>query len=534
MSFQTALSGLNAASGNLNVTGHNIANASTTGFKYSRAEFADVYAVSFGGVAKTATGSGVRLANVAQQFTQGNVDFTDNNLDLAVSGEGFFMLSDNGSRVYSRAGNFSVDRDGYVVNANGHRLQAYDVDPATGAVSNFTPNDLRLNLGANPAKMTEEIGINLNLDAAATLASVQPMDVHDPDSYNFSTTTTIYDSLGVTHDATLYFQKASATTQLNLTGSLFDNGGTPGSPESIPVFQVYDSLGNAYAADISFTQTGPDSYTAAVTLGSVTRDITLDFTSGVAQVVPSGDNVFSNLDLDSTGSGQPSHLTIDFSALTRTTDASTGTTAEIGSRSDNGPQGVWNVRMVIDGQEFDNETIAFNKDGSLGNNPPYMSFNTSGAFVPGNNALDMDVVVNFTGSTQFGAASAVNNLIQDGWTTGRLSGVSVDAGGVVYARYTNGQSEVLGAVAMARFSNPNGLQQMGDTNWAESFESGGAQLGQAGTGTFGQIQSGALEASNVDISKQLVNMIIAQRDFQANAKMISTEDTVTQTIINIR
>ncbi|MGE0082377.1 MAG: flagellar hook-basal body complex protein, partial [Thiohalomonadaceae bacterium] len=122
MSFQTALSGLTAASGNLNVTGHNIANASTTGFKYSRAEFADVYAVSFGGVAKTATGSGVRLANVAQQFTQGNVDFTDNNLDLAISGEGFYMMSDNGSRVYSRAGNFSLDREGYVVNAHGHRL----------------------------------------------------------------------------------------------------------------------------------------------------------------------------------------------------------------------------------------------------------------------------------------------------------------------------------------------------------------------------------------------------------------------------
>jgi len=124
--------------------------------------------------------------------------------------------------------------------------------------------------------------------------------------------------------------------------------------------------------------------------------------------------------------------------------------------------------------------------------------------------------------------------VQDGYTTGRLSGVAIDEAGVVYARYTNGQSETLGAVAVARFANPNGLQQLGDTNWGASYESGAALAGQAGTGTFGQIQSGALESSNVDISKQLVNMIIAQRDFQANAKMITTEDTLTQTVINIR
>jgi flagellar hook protein FlgE len=415
---------LNAASGNLNVTANNIANSSTIGFKMSRAEFADVYAVSFGGVSQTATGSGVRLSNVAQQFTQGNIDFTDNNLDLAISGEGFFCVNDGGTQLYTRAGNFSVDRAGYVVNAHGQRLQMYSVDPNTGSVTNFTGRDLQLNLGANPASATTQIDINLNLDASSASIddATYPWDITDPswgpDSYNFSTSTTIYDSLGVQHTATLYYRK--------------DNGAP------------------ALAAN------------------------------------------------------------------------------------------EWRSKLVItdaDGTNFqaDDQIVAFNADGSLATvgNVDYLA--TSGPWTPSTGANNFAALnINYTGSTQFGANSAVSNLVQDGYTTGRLSGVSVDPSGVVYARYTNGQSEMLGAVAMVRFPNPNGLEQVGDTNWAATYESGAALSGQAGTGTFGQIQSGALEASNVDISKQLVNMIIAQRDFQANAKMITTEDNVTQSIINIR
>lgn len=419
MAFQTALSGLNAASGNLNVTGHNIANASTTGFKKSRADFADVYAVSFGGVSNTATGSGVRLASVTQQFTQGNIDFTDNNLDLAVSGEGFFVLNDNGTFLYTRAGSFSVDRDGYVVNTHGQRVQQYGVDPNTGVVSNFTPTDLQLNLGANPAAPTSRIDINVNLDAGSPpiVSATYPalvVNPPDPNTYNFSTTTTIYDSLGVTHEATLFFRK-----------------------------------------------------------------------------------------------------------------------------DDTMPANEWDATLVItdtDGtvNQFDTETVQFNTNGTLVTTGD-VDFLTSGPWTPSTGATPFATFdINFAGSTQFGANSAVNALRQDGYTTGRLSGISVDTTGVLFARYTNGQSATVGAIAMARFNNPNGLQQVGDTNWAATFESGDVLPGQAGSGTFGEIQSGALESSNVDISKQLVNMIVAQRDFQANAKMITTEDQVTQTVINIR
>lgn len=418
MAFQTALSGLNAASGNLNVTGHNIANASTTGFKKSRADFADVYAVSFGGVSKIATGSGVRMASVTQQFTQGNIDFTENNLDLAISGDGFFMVSDNGSLLYTRAGNFEVDREGYIVNVHGQRVQQYAVDPDTGLVSNFTPTDMRLNLGANPATPTTRMDININLDAGSTpidSGAYSPLDANDPNTYTFSTTTTIYDSLGVTHEASLYFRKDDNMPDNTWEAKLY----------------IIDANGDEIVGDT----------------------LTLEFNSN-GTLVTTGDQ--------------------DFLAAA----------------------GAWTPSTGAD---------------------PFNNFN-----------------INFAGSTQFGSDSAVNALHQDGYTTGRLSGISVDTTGVLFARYSNGQSASVGAFAMARFNNPNGLQQVGDTNWAQTFESGDVLHGQAGSGTFGQIQSGALESSNVDISKELVNMIIAQRDFQANAKMISTEDQITQTVINIR
>jgi flagellar hook protein FlgE len=141
--------------------------------------------------------------------------------------------------------------------------------------------------------------------------------------------------------------------------------------------------------------------------------------------------------------------------------------------------------------------------------------------------------MNYSSSTQFGSPFAVNGLSQDGYTTGRLSGIDIDDEGVVFARYTNGQSSALGKIALANFSNVTGLRQLGDTTWAQSFEAGDVILGEAGTSSFGFLQSGGLESSNVEIAESLVNLITAQRNFQANAQVISAADAVTQTIINI-
>ena len=193
----------------------------------------------------------------------------------------------------------------------------------------------------------------------------------------------------------------------------------------------------------------------------------------------------------------------------------------------------WNVEVQIAGTPVAGASqIVFASDGSL--QSPASGLMPLGAFNPSTGAAPISVSLDFVSATQFGDNFGVNSLSQDGFTTGRLTGVSVDADGIIFARFTNGQSTSLGKLALANFVNPQGLQQIGDTAWAESFQSGGALLGEAGTASFGNIQSGALEASNVDLTAQLVQMITAQRNFQANAQMISTADTVTQTVINIR
>ncbi len=405
MPFAIALSGLNAASADLGVTANNVANANTTGFKMSRAQFAEVFAVGVQSVSSSASGSGVRLSAIAQQFTQGNIDFTDNALDLAIGGEGFFVLSDSGARSYTRAGAFGVDRDGYVVNAEGARLQAYPF-AGNNLFNTGTPQDLQLQIGANPPAATTRASFGINLPANAPVPANPVFDSADPASFNHTTSVTVYDSLGSAHTATVYFIKDAAPN-------------------------------------------------------------------------------------------------------------------------------TWNTQVEIEGSPVAGSVpIVFNPDGTL--NTPAGGLMPLAPYNPGTGAADIAMSLDFGSATQFGDNFGVNSLSQDGFTTGRLTGVSVDAEGVVFARFTNGQSTSLGKLALANFTNPQGLQQLGDTTWGESFQSGDALLGEAGTASFGNIQSGALEASNVDLTAQLVQMITAQRNFQANAQMISTADTVTQTVINIR
>ena len=405
MPFRIALSGLNAASAELRVVANNIANVSTTGFKKSRTEFADIYSVASLGNVGTAIGSGVSVAAVAQQFSQGNISFTDNGLDLAVSGQGFFRLSDQGSTVYTRAGSFSVNRDGYIVNPQNQRLTAYLADnngTITGALG-----DLRLNTSDISPQATSTVGVGVNLDATAAVPPA--FNVTDPTTYNNSTSLTVYDSLGTSHLSEIYYRKTAANTW-------------------------------------------------------------------------------------------ETHLFVDGAELTPTTSG----------------------------------TLTFNPDGTLatpaGGQLAYNAFALAGA-----NSLNITLdYADTSPSTQFGSKFGVNFLDQNGFTTGRLSGLDISETGIVQARFTNGQSRTLGQVALGNFANLEGLRQLGDTTWAESFDSGVALVGQPATASLGLIQSGALEDSNVDLTEQLVAMITAQRNFQANSQVISTADTVTQTIINIR
>ncbi|MGC8519341.1 MAG: flagellar hook protein FlgE [Steroidobacteraceae bacterium] len=404
MPFALALSGINAANSDLNTTANNIANVDTVGFKQSRAEFSSLFAQTQQGVSQTAIGNGVATSEIAQQFTQGNINSTSNNLDLALSGNGFFVVSNNGAMSYTRNGAFQVDANGYLVTASGDRVQGF-APLSTGGFNTGGLSDLQLTTSQVAPQATSTANLTLNLPSNATPPTTTPLNPSDPTSYNNTTSLTVYDSLGAAHTAQMYFVKGAAANTWN--AQLYVDGNSVGAPQTL-------------------------TYSSAGTLTS------------------------------------PANGVVNFGPYTPTTGASA-----------------------------------------------------------------MNINFNFGTSTQYGDSFGVNAISQNGYTTGSLTGINISQTGVVQANFTNGQSTTLGEVALANFANPQGLAQTGNTQWQETFSSGAAVHGVAGGSGFGTIQSGALEQSNVNVTAQLVNMITAQRDFQANAQMINTANQVTQAILRI-
>lgn len=409
MSFESGLSGLAAASQDLDVIGNNVANSGTVGFKQSQIQFSDVYANSLSGAGASQIGIGTKVADVAQQFTQGNITATSNPLDVAINGGGFFRMDNNGSVSFTRNGQFQLNNAGYIIDANGDKLTGYTAN-ANGALSTGAPADLNINTASLPPKITSTVNALLNLNAASTVP-VNSFNINDPTSYNNATSVSVYDSLGNSH--------------------------------SLQTFYVTTGTGswNVYATSDGV----PIGYTPP------------------AAPVPIG--------------------TLNFSTSGTVTSGS--------------PMA---VAMPVG----------------------------TGAATP------LNVSLNYAGTTQFGAAFSVNSLQQNGYTSGQLSNFSVGSDGKVAGSYTNGQTATLGQVVLANFTDPNGLQSMGNNQWAATAASGPPLIGAPGSASLGVLQSSATESSNVDLTTELVNMITAQRNYQANAQTIKTEDALTQTLINLR
>ncbi|HQS57079.1 MAG: flagellar hook protein FlgE [Gallionellales bacterium 35-53-114] len=446
MGFQQGLSGLNVAAKNLDVIGNNVSNANTVGFKQSQAQFADVYTAAQGGTTTPAIGIGTKVATVAQQFGQGNVSITSNPLDLAVSGRGFFQIDDNGATKYSRNGQFQLNKDGFIVNSQGHKLTGYQANPATGEVSTGSTGALQLSTKAITPSATGKSEIGLNLDSRETAPRVSVFNPTDPESYNRSTAMTIFDTLGNEHVLNMYFQKAPTPVNTWNTYVTVDN--QPANPGTA-------AAGGAEGAEGAAPAEGAAAPVPGVPTGTLVGTLTFNSTGGLAATNPAttplgimsipGGIVFAN------GSSTPQEMTMDFNM-----------------------------------------------------------------------------------STQFGAPFGVTALNQNGYTSGQLNGFSTSADGTILGRYTNGQSKALGQVVLANFANEQGLQPLGNNEWGLSAASGQPLVGQPGTASLGVLQSGAVEDSNVDLTAELVNMIMAQRVYQANAQTIKAQDSILQTITNIR
>lgn len=416
MSFQTGLSGLNAASRNLDVIGNNIANANTTGMKASRAEFADIVAsAGIGGGGGVSAGIGVEVSTVSQQFSEGNTNITGNDLDLAIKGGGFFELKmPDGSSAYTRNGAFKLDKLGNVVTSTGANVMGYPTD-IKGSPTSTTIQPLQLPTNAPiGAKQTSALAVELNLDARAPLAAGSAAVAGPPavaavaatPRSTYGTSLTAYDSQGVTLPVSLYFSKVTPATA--------------GTNE----WAVYDSTAGATVGSLVFDANGK---LTSSTVG------TLTLTPAVPSVVPAFP------------------VTVDFSKV-----------------------------------------------------------------------------------TQYGAAFAASNVTQNGYASGELVGLKIDAGGVIMASYSNGQTQATGQVALAEFRNVQGLSPTGGNNWVETYASGQPVQGSPGQGKFGALRAGALEDSNVDLTAELVNMMTAQRAYQANAQTIKTQDQVLSTLVNLR
>ena len=407
MAFQQGLSGLNASSKALDVISNNVANATNVGFKLSGTQFTDVYAAALNGAsAGLQIGIGTQIGQVSQVFNQGNITPTNNPLDVAINGAGFFRMDNGGSVAYTRNGQFQVDKNGYIVNTQGYQLTGYPAS-ATGTILPASPSAIYIDTADLMPAQTAAIKMGLNLDSRSAVPTnpwVAASTTPDPSTYNSSTSATIYDSLGNSHIETLYFRTAGA--------------------------------GNW--------------------------------------------NMYSQLDGGATGAATP----ITFSTTGQLTTAMPLTLAGL--------------------------TV------------------TTGAVSPFSATLDL------TSSTQYGSTFGVNKQSQDGFASGRLSGITIGNDGVIQGRYSNGQTRNLGQVVLANFANPQGLISMGNNLWGESPRSGQPLVGAPQTGSLGQLTAGSVEESNVDLTAELVNMITAQRNYQANAQSIKTQDQIMQTLVNLR
>ena len=423
MGFQQGISGLNAASKNLDVIGHNIANSGTVGFKASRAEFADLVANSMagfnGGTGKA--GFGVEVAAISQQFSQGGLNMTGNGLDVAINGGGFFKLQlPDGSAAYTRAGNFKQDKNGDVMTNDGARVMGYKVDPDTGIASSTT-TPLSFPIGSPiAAKQTSSTTITLNLDARAKDAAANPTAVppipETPRS-TYGTSVNVYDSQGVAVPVNLYFVKTGTAN----------------------TWEVWDGLDDLTAVPPI----------TANNLGNVVFD--------------------GNGKYDATASTSPLTVNVDPSKA-----------------NPNNPPAPWGVEIDL------------------------------------------------SGATQFGTKFAISDLQQDGYAAGELKSINIAGDGTVVASYSNGITRAEAQLALTNFRNPQGLTAVGGNNWVESADSGAPVDGKPGSGSFGTLRAGALEESNVDLTAELVNMMTAQRSYQANAQTIKTQDQVMSTLVNLR
>jgi len=417
-SMFTAITGLRANNLAMEVIGNNVANINTWGFKAERYSFADILGASIGNLR---IGGGTKLSNITPNFAQGSVLNTGNPLDMAIDGNGFFIVKDplSSSNYYTRVGQFIINDEGSVSTPEGYILQGWKIDE-NGNI-NTTLEDINLANIVNLPKATSKVQMNINLDKRVTVPvkawNLDPQNGPEKESYNYSTNTTIYDAYGEPHAISLYFRKVADNTW--------------------EVHYVYKDNSGQYKE------------------------------AGTQKLV------FNN---DPAGSlkNDNSNTSIQFSD--------------------------WNLNINFD---YGNGT----DEGGTG----------------------------FDGTTQFAQDFSVSFISQNGQEAGSLTrDVTVDEQGYIYGIFSNGQIRPLYKIPIANFTSPWNLEDLGNNIYGITNKSGEPIIGDAGSGGRGKILSGYLEQSNVDLATEFTNLILSQRAFQANARIITTSDELLTELVNLK
>jgi flagellar hook protein FlgE len=420
-SFNIGVSGLSAMGSGMGVIADNIANAGTTGFKASRAEFQDVLATSLKGIdGGDQFGAGTKLSHIKPIFTQGNISRTDSVTDMAINGNGFFTIDAPQGRVFSRDGSFHFDKNGSLVNGDGYRVMGYKANE-DGKITTLL-EDIKLGNTAVPAVATEETTFSMNIDSRADIKAFNIEDAENTSSFN--TSLTVYDNVGTPRLISLYFNKSAKNTweYHGVTDGKDAEGGEP------------NTLVEMASGTLQFND------------------------KGILQEEIEGSNA-------------------------------------------------WN----------------FNKGAAQGQK---IKFNFGESIIEGGDGLQA--------ATQYGSESTVARHTQDGSSAATLTSLSFNDNGILTAAYDNGESRDISQIAISKFENNEGLFKIGKNLVKESKSSGQAALGKPSEGGRGSLLSKSIELSNVDLATEFVNLMTAQRNFQANAKTITTADQMLQEVLQIK
>ena len=550
--FGISVSGIKNSQKHIDVTSNNISNTNSYGFKKSRAEFADVYANSVFTNSKTNSGMGVQNTVVSQQFVQGALSGdTGNPLDMAIQGNGFFVLEGPGSnaQTFTRNGAFQINKEGFVVTAMGDFLQGWDVNPdgTTTSLDLSNTHNIRLPADTGAPQMSTNISIGVNLPADKD--NIKP-SLPDEDPWT-----------GNKWDPANPPKPEYGINRNPATGALDPNGKltqyfTDFDPKNASTYTastsqtIHDSLGRAHTLTYYMLKMGPESETSNNNVWTVIPFVDgkpVDIASqgtGAATEYPAvisvpenskstvaGSNYFGfkctfspNGEMKSTVPGK-----LELCNPAKNADANVKNPNSLRHTLFGNPNADPADKQNSEGIIKNVADETFKKDGMAGGDGTLHT--ALGQGIEPSQQLNIQFSASQYGSSNFSVSQAPTN---DGYATGILIGMSVDENGIIQCEYSNGQVKNIAKVAMADFANQQGLTKIGDTQWKQSNASGEAIAKEANSGSAGSIKGSNLELSNVDLTNELVELITAQRNYQANAQSLQTQNTVMDSILNIR